>query len=148
MAASEEQLWDTREVNGMPLAFSLYIRAPLASDMEKNLRGTMKNRTVRYIRKKASPPYPRSRFARQPAENSQSRWIRVVFRLENIDVPCHFSQVASDIRWRRKYFRKAGVPSRLKKKWEENSVPSSYVAVRGREAAWPIYRSTNNLVRR
>jgi ribonucleoside-diphosphate reductase alpha chain len=46
----------------------------------------------------------------------------VVFRLEDIDVPAQFSQVASDI-LAQKYFRKAGVPARLKKV-EENSVPS------------------------
>ncbi|MBD8555870.1 vitamin B12-dependent ribonucleotide reductase [Rhizobium sp. CFBP 8762] len=46
----------------------------------------------------------------------------IVFRLENIDVPAQFSQVASDI-LAQKYFRKAGVPARLKKV-EENSVPS------------------------
>ena len=46
----------------------------------------------------------------------------IVFRLENIAVPAQFSQVASDI-LAQKYFRKAGVPARLKKV-EENSVPS------------------------
>ncbi len=46
----------------------------------------------------------------------------VVFRLEDIDVPKQFSQVAADI-LAQKYFRKAGVPARLKKV-EENSVPS------------------------
>ncbi|PWW03505.1 ribonucleoside-diphosphate reductase class II [Hoeflea marina] len=46
----------------------------------------------------------------------------VVFRLENIDVPVQFSQVAADI-LAQKYFRKAGIPARLKKV-EENSVPS------------------------
>ncbi|MDA4805869.1 hypothetical protein NY486_08205, partial [Enterobacter hormaechei] len=46
----------------------------------------------------------------------------VVFRLENIDVPAQFSQVAADI-LAQKYFRKAGVPAKLKKV-EENSVPS------------------------
>jgi ribonucleoside-diphosphate reductase alpha chain len=46
----------------------------------------------------------------------------IVFRLENIDVPAQFSQVAADI-LAQKYFRKAGVPARLKKV-EENSVPS------------------------
>ena len=46
----------------------------------------------------------------------------IVFRLENIQVPAHWSQVATDI-LAQKYFRKAGVPSRLKKV-EENSVPS------------------------
>ena len=46
----------------------------------------------------------------------------VVFRLENVEVPAAWSQVASDI-IAQKYFRKAGVPACLKK-IEENSVPS------------------------
>ncbi|MBV6650842.1 MAG: adenosylcobalamin-dependent ribonucleoside-diphosphate reductase, partial [Hoeflea sp.] len=46
----------------------------------------------------------------------------IIFRLADIDVPVQFSQVAADI-LAQKYFRKAGVPARLKKV-EENSVPS------------------------
>ncbi|SHG09177.1 ribonucleoside-diphosphate reductase class II [Kaistia soli DSM 19436] len=46
----------------------------------------------------------------------------VVFRLEGIAVPSTWSQVASDI-IAQKYFRKAGVPARLKRV-EENDVPS------------------------
>ncbi|TCT07711.1 vitamin B12-dependent ribonucleotide reductase [Aquabacter spiritensis] len=46
----------------------------------------------------------------------------VVFRQDGIEVPAHFSQVASDI-LAQKYFRRAGVPARLKKV-EETSVPS------------------------
>ncbi|MCO6390607.1 vitamin B12-dependent ribonucleotide reductase [Aliihoeflea aestuarii] len=46
----------------------------------------------------------------------------IVFRLADIDVPAQFSQVAADI-LAQKYFRKAGVPARLKK-FEENDVPS------------------------
>src|SRR6185295_14653507 len=46
----------------------------------------------------------------------------VVFKLEGIEVPESWSQVASDI-IAQKYFRKAGVPARLKKV-EENAVPS------------------------
>ena len=46
----------------------------------------------------------------------------VVFRLDDIQVPAGWSQVASDI-IAQKYFRKAGVPARLKPV-EENSVPS------------------------
>ncbi|MCQ8781634.1 vitamin B12-dependent ribonucleotide reductase [Mangrovibrevibacter kandeliae] len=46
----------------------------------------------------------------------------VVFRLADIDVPAQFSQVASDI-LAQKYFRKAGVPARLRKV-EENDVPA------------------------
>jgi ribonucleoside-diphosphate reductase alpha chain len=46
----------------------------------------------------------------------------VVFRLEGIEVPESWSQVASDV-LAQKYFRKAGVPARLKRV-EENDVPS------------------------
>ena len=46
----------------------------------------------------------------------------VVFSLDGIDVPATWSQVACDV-IAQKYFRKAGVPARLKKV-EENDVPS------------------------
>jgi ribonucleoside-diphosphate reductase alpha chain len=46
----------------------------------------------------------------------------VVFRAEDVEVPAAWSQVASDV-LAQKYFRKAGVPARLKKV-EENAVPS------------------------
>src|SRR5712672_646822 len=46
----------------------------------------------------------------------------VVFRLENVEVPEFWSQVASDV-LAQKYFRKAGVPACLKKV-EEETVPS------------------------
>src|SRR5665213_1683805 len=46
----------------------------------------------------------------------------IVFRLDDVEVPDFWSQVASDV-LAQKYFRKAGVPARLKK-IEENSVPS------------------------
>jgi ribonucleoside-diphosphate reductase alpha chain len=46
----------------------------------------------------------------------------VVFRLEDIAIPAAWSQVAADI-IAQKYFRKAGVPARLKRV-EENAVPS------------------------
>ena len=43
----------------------------------------------------------------------------IVFRLENIEVPASWSQVASDV-IAQKYFRKAGVPARLKKQREKD----------------------------
>src|SRR5690348_4816055 len=46
----------------------------------------------------------------------------VVFRLDNVEVPKDWSQVASDV-LAQKYFRKAGVAARLKKV-EEETVPS------------------------
>src|SRR5437879_10097416 len=45
----------------------------------------------------------------------------IVFRLENVEVPNFWSQVASDV-LAQKYFRKAGVAARLKKV-EEETVP-------------------------
>src|SRR5260370_24651768 len=45
-----------------------------------------------------------------------------VFRLENVEVPASWSQVASDV-LAQKYFRKAAVAARLKKV-EEETVPS------------------------
>jgi ribonucleoside-diphosphate reductase alpha chain len=46
----------------------------------------------------------------------------IVFRLEDIEVPANWSQVATDI-LAQKYFRKAGVPKALKRV-EEETVPS------------------------
>jgi ribonucleoside-diphosphate reductase alpha chain len=46
----------------------------------------------------------------------------VVFRTDNVEVPTFWSQVAADV-LAQKYFRKAGVPARLKK-IEEATVPS------------------------
>jgi ribonucleoside-diphosphate reductase alpha chain len=46
----------------------------------------------------------------------------IVFRLDDIEVPESWSQVASDV-LAQKYFRKAGVPARLRRV-EENAVPS------------------------
>ena len=46
----------------------------------------------------------------------------IVFSLDNIEVPAGWSQVAADV-LAQKYFRKAGVPTRLKRV-EENAVPS------------------------
>ena len=46
---------------------------------------------------------------------------KIVFSLENIEIPSEWSQVASDV-IAQKYFRKAGVPQRLKRV-EETGVP-------------------------
>src|ERR1700739_1860471 len=62
----------------------------------------------------------------------------VVFRLENVEVPEFWSQVASDV-LAQKYFRKAGVPARLKKV-EEETIPSwlwRWVAAEAALAALP-----------
>src|SRR4249920_1378578 len=46
----------------------------------------------------------------------------VVFRADDVEVPAQYSQVASDV-LAQKYFRKAGVPARLKRV-EEETVPA------------------------
>ncbi len=46
----------------------------------------------------------------------------VVFHADNVEVPTFWSQVAADV-LAQKYFRKAGVPARLKKV-EEETIPS------------------------
>ena len=46
----------------------------------------------------------------------------VVFRADDVEVPADWSQVAADV-LAQKYFRKAGIPARLKRV-EEESVPS------------------------
>ncbi|MDZ5696811.1 vitamin B12-dependent ribonucleotide reductase [Chelativorans sp. M5D2P16] len=78
-------------------------------------------RIERRFTKEGQSPYAEIAFRKALSEIKNPDG-STVFRLDNIDVPAQFSQVASDI-LAQKYFRKAGVPARLKKV-EENSVPS------------------------
>ena len=75
---------------------------------------------------KASQSAPQARYAeiefRKAVSEIRNPDGSIVFRLADIDVPAQFSQVATDV-LAQKYFRKAGVPARLKKV-EETSVPS------------------------
>src|SRR5215469_4787794 len=94
-------------------------------------------------RRPPSPKAPRSRgkkmrIERRYTKEGQSPYADIAFRLttseirnpdgsvvfhaENVEVPEQWSQVASDV-LAQKYFRKAGVPTRLKKV-EEETVPS------------------------
>src|SRR6201999_4282962 len=66
-------------------------------------------------------PYEKIPFRRATSEIKNPDG-SVVFRLEGFLVPEHWSQVAADI-LAQKYFRKAGVPTRLKR-LEETQVPS------------------------
>jgi ribonucleoside-diphosphate reductase alpha chain len=66
-------------------------------------------------------PYAAIKFRRATSEIRNPDG-SVVFRLEGFEVPVHWSQVAADI-LAQKYFRKAGVPRRLKRV-EETQVPS------------------------
>ncbi len=78
-------------------------------------------RIERQFTKPGQSPYAEIEFRKATSEIKNPDG-SVVFRLDNIDVPTQFSQVANDI-LAQKYFRKAGVPARLKKV-EENAVPS------------------------
>lgn len=78
-------------------------------------------RIERRFTKAGQSPYAEIEFRKALSEIKNPDG-SVVFRLDDIDVPSQFSQVATDV-LAQKYFRKAGVPARLKKV-EENDVPS------------------------
>ena len=78
-------------------------------------------RIERHYTEAGASPYDRIPFAttRSEIRNPDGS---IVFALDNIEVPAAWSQVAADV-LAQKYFRKAGVPARLKKH-EEPDVPS------------------------
>ena len=78
-------------------------------------------RIERHYTKEGVSPYDSIEFRTATSEIRNPDG-SIVFRLEDIKIPTAWSQVASDI-IAQKYFRKAGVPARLKKV-EENTVPS------------------------
>ncbi len=78
-------------------------------------------RIERRFTKEGQSPYAEIGFRKATSEIRNPDG-SVVFRLDAFSVPAHFSQVAADI-LAQKYFRKAGVPARLKRV-EENDVPS------------------------
>ncbi|MEM1049166.1 MAG: vitamin B12-dependent ribonucleotide reductase [Pseudomonadota bacterium] len=75
----------------------------------------------RHYTKQGQSPYADIEF-RSATSEIRNPDGSVVFRLEDIQIPASWSQVAGDI-IAQKYFRKAGVPSCLKRV-EENTVPS------------------------
>ncbi|GAA4524010.1 vitamin B12-dependent ribonucleotide reductase [Chelativorans composti] len=78
-------------------------------------------RFTRRYTKEGQSPYAEIPFRKATSEIRNPDG-SIVFRLADIDVPAQFSQVATDI-LAQKYFRKAGVPAKLKRV-EENGVPS------------------------
>ena len=78
-------------------------------------------RIERHYTKEGVSPYDSIKF-RDATSEIRNPDGSIVFRLENIHVPAAWSQVASDI-IAQKYFRKAGIPARLKR-IEEHTVPS------------------------
>ena len=81
----------------------------------------MKMRIPRRYTKEGQSPYSAITFRKATSEIRNPDG-SVVFKLDAIDVPDHFSQVATDV-LAQKYFRKAGVPKALKR-FEEETVPS------------------------
>ena len=78
-------------------------------------------RIERYFTKPGVSPYELVAFATTKSEIRNPDG-SVVFSLEGVEVPAAWSQVAADV-LAQKYFRKAGVPARLKR-IEEEGVPS------------------------
>src|ERR1700737_5341918 len=78
-------------------------------------------RIERRYTKEGQSPYADIAF-RLTASEIRSPAGSVVFRADDVEVPAFWSQVAADV-LAQKYFRKAGVPARLKKV-EEETVPS------------------------
>ena len=78
-------------------------------------------RIERHYTQASSDPYEALAFqgAKSEIRNPDGT---IVFSAEGVEVPAAWSQVAADV-LAQKYFRKAGVPARLKRV-EENSVPS------------------------
>ena len=78
-------------------------------------------RIKRLNTKPTESPYASIKFRKVSSEIKNPDG-SIVFQLDDIDVPADWSQVACDV-LAQKYFRKAGVPQKLKK-FEENDVPS------------------------
>ena len=78
-------------------------------------------RIPRRFTKKGESPFATIKFRTTTSEIRNPDG-SIVFKLDNFEVPKKWSQVACDV-LAQKYFRKAGVPSRLKPV-EENDVPS------------------------
>ncbi len=76
---------------------------------------------TRRFTEKGKSPYDKIKFRKATSEIRNPDG-SVVFSLQDFDVPEQWSQVAADI-IAQKYFRKAGVPAKLRK-FEENAVPS------------------------
>ncbi len=78
-------------------------------------------RITRQFTKPNESPYASIEFRKASSEIKNPDG-SVVFHLDGFDVPAGWSQVACDV-LAQKYFRKAGVPGKLRK-FEENDVPS------------------------
>ena len=96
-------------------------RRAAGADRHDEKRGRERCRIERHYTQSGASPYDLIAFATTKSEIRNPDG-SVVFSLDNIEVPAAWSQVAADV-LAQKYFRKAGVPARLKRV-EENGVPS------------------------
>src|SRR5947209_8039683 len=94
---------------------------PAPQERPARKKGARSMRIERRYTKDGQSPYADIAF-RVTASEIRNPDGSVVFRADDVEVPAAWSQVASDV-LAQKYFRKAGVPSILRKV-EENSVPS------------------------
>src|SRR5947209_2057529 len=94
---------------------------PAPQERPARKKGAQKMRIERRYTKEGQSPYADIAFRLTTSEIRNPDG-SVVFRAENVEVPASWSQVAADV-LAQKYFRKAGVPTRLKKV-EEETVPS------------------------
>lgn len=78
-------------------------------------------RVTRFFTREGKSPYESIEF-RTTASEIRNPDGSVVFSLEEMEIPADWSQVACDV-LAQKYFRKAGVPAKLKS-FEENTIPS------------------------
>ncbi len=78
-------------------------------------------RVTRFFTRDGKSPYDGIEF-RTTSSEIRNPDGSVVFQLEEMEVPAGWSQVACDV-LAQKYFRKAGLPAKLKS-YEENSIPS------------------------
>ena len=78
-------------------------------------------RITRLFTEESLSPYAAFEFRKTSSEIKNPDG-SVVFNLDELEVPSDWTQVACDV-LAQKYFRKAGIPAKLKKV-EENDVPS------------------------
>jgi ribonucleoside-diphosphate reductase alpha chain len=96
-------------------------KLPQDAGVRSELKKGQRMRIERRYTKEGQSPYADIAF-RLTVSEIRNPDGSIVFHADNVEVPEQWSQVASDV-LAQKYFRKAGVPARLKKV-EEESVPS------------------------
>ena len=99
-------------------------------------------RFTRHFTKDNSSPYDEIEF-RQTSSEIRNPDGSLVFQAEDIEVPSNWSQVACDV-LAQKYFRKAGVPAKLKKVKEDDVPEWLWRGVPDKRKPWRISPKTKN----